>query len=69
MVVPDSDLVVVVGSDISSPEMSPIIEHWICESVVPAAFPSKESEIDQGTAEEEADGVAVPPVDDLRHTD
>lgn len=39
IVVPDADLVVVVGSDISSPEMSPIIEHWVCESVVPAAFP------------------------------
>jgi CubicO group peptidase (beta-lactamase class C family) len=41
VVVPDLDLVVVVGSDMSSPEMSPTIEHWVCETVVPAAFQSK----------------------------
>jgi len=43
VVVPDSDLVVVVASDLSSPEMAPILEQWVCESVVPAALPGEES--------------------------
>lgn len=37
-IVPDTDLVVVVGSDLSSPEMAPGIEHWVGETIVPAAF-------------------------------
>lgn len=43
VVVPDSDLVVVVGSDLSFPKMAPTVERWVCESVVPAAFPKKRS--------------------------
>jgi hypothetical protein len=38
VVVPDSDLVVVVTSDLSSPEMAPIFEQWVCEPVVPSAL-------------------------------
>lgn len=43
VIVPDSDLVVVVGSGLSSPEMAPAIEHWICESVVPVVLPEQAS--------------------------
>jgi CubicO group peptidase (beta-lactamase class C family) len=39
VIVPDSDLVVVVASDLASPEMAPSLEQWVCESVVPAAWP------------------------------
>lgn len=48
VIVPDSDLVVVVGSDLSSPEMAPTIEHWVCESVVPAAFTRSAGRAAQG---------------------
>jgi CubicO group peptidase (beta-lactamase class C family) len=41
IVVPDSDLVVVVGSDISSQQTSPLLEHTVCESIVPAALSGK----------------------------
>jgi CubicO group peptidase (beta-lactamase class C family) len=41
VVLPDADLVVVVGSDVSTPAMAPAIEHWICEYLIPTALSRK----------------------------
>ena len=56
VVVPDADLVVVAASGLSSPEVAPSLEHWLCESVVPAAFPGNEPQTRPGKAAEEPEG-------------